>query len=95
MLALYVTDMSQTELQKLVADHCSDFGSGTVLRVLPPDERGKYGVALVEMSSSREAANLARTIGDSQYGPGLVAIRLVYGENAAPRNPVTDTRPSL
>lgn len=83
MLALYVTDMSQSELQKVVAEHCSNFGSGTVLRVLLPDERSKYGVALVEMSSSREAAHLARTIGDSQYGPGLVAIKLVHDENAA------------
>lgn len=37
MLALYVTELSETELKNLIAERCANFGSGTVLRVLPPD----------------------------------------------------------
>lgn len=80
MLTLNISGLSEPELERIVVDHCSSFGRPTTVKVLPPDERRKYGIALVEMSSSREANNLARKFGDSQYGSRLVVIHLHHGK---------------
>lgn len=75
-----ISGLSEPELKKIVVDHCSSFGRPAAVKVLPPDERREYGIALVEMSSSREANSLARKFGDSQYGSRLVVIHLHHKE---------------
>ena len=85
MLTLNIASLSEAELKKNVADRCSSFGCLTTVKVLPPEGRREYGIALVEMSSSGEANNLAKKLGDSQYGSRLVAIKLYHGEKATPK----------
>ena len=82
MLTLSLASLSEADLMKIVAGHCSPFGCLTAIKVLPPEGRRDYGIALVEMSSSREANNLARKFGDSQYGSRLVVIKLYHSEKA-------------
>lgn len=84
MLTLDIGGLSEPELQKTVVDHCSAFGCVTTVRVLPPHDRREYGIALVEMCSSREANSLAREFGDSQYGSRLVVINLYHDDKAIP-----------
>ena len=86
MLTLNLASLSEAELKNIVADHCSSFGCPTTVKVLPPEERREYGIALVEMSSSGEANNLARKFGDSQYGSRLVVIKLYHGEKLTPKD---------
>ncbi len=95
MLTLNIASLSEAELKKIVADHCSPFGCLTTVKVLPPEERREYGIALVEMSSSREANNLARKFGDSQYGSRLVVIKLYHREKATPKGFTRDLRPPI
>ena len=82
MLTLDIDGLSEPELNKVVADHCSAFGCPTTVKVLPPDDRREYGIALVEMASSGEANNLAREFGGSQYGSRLVVINLYHDKKA-------------
>ncbi len=91
MLTVDLAGLSQAELKSVVAGHCSAFGRLTTIRVLPPEKRREYGIALVEMSSSEEANNLARSIGDSQYGSRLVVIKLYADENATAKGPTCDS----
>ena len=95
MLTLNIASLSEAELKEIVADHCSAFGCLTAVKVLPPEERREYGIALVEMSSSREANNLARKFGDSQYGSRLVVIKLYHGEKATSNGLTGDLRPPI
>ncbi len=95
MLTLNIASLSETELKKIVADHCSPFGCLTTIKVLPPEECRDYGIALVEMSSSGEANNLARKFGDSQYGSRLVVIKLYHGEKAASNELTREFRPPI
>lgn len=95
MLTLNLVSLSEAELEKIVTDHCSHFGGLTTVKVLPPEERREYGIALVEMSSSREANSLARKFGDSQYGSRLVVIKLYHDEGATPKGLTGDLRPAV
>lgn len=95
MLTLNIAGLSEAELKTIVADHCSAFGCLTTVRVLPPEARREYGIALVEMSSSGEANNLARNFGDSQYGSRLVVIKLYHGEKATTKGLTRDLRPPM
>jgi beta-lactamase regulating signal transducer with metallopeptidase domain len=101
MLTLSFVSLSEAELKKVVADHCSAFGCPTTVKVLPPEEHREYGIALVEMSSSGEANDLATKFGDSQYGSRLVVIKLYHGEKATSkeltgvlRSPICDANPT-
>ena len=95
MLTVNIASLSEAELMKIVADHCAPFGRLTTVRVLPPEARREYGIALVEMSSSGEADNLARKFGDSQYGSRLVVINLYHGNEATPKGLRRDLRPPV
>ena len=95
MLTLNIASLSEAELKEIVADHCSHFGCPTTIKVLPPEERREYGIALVEMSSSGEANNLARNFGDSQYGSRLVVIKLYHGGSGAPNGLRRELHPPI
>lgn len=95
MLTLNIASMPEVELTKIVADHCSPFGCLTSVKVLPPEGRREYALALVEMSSSREANDLAAKFGDSQYGSRLVVIKLYPIEKATTKGSASDLRPPV
>ena len=95
MLTLNMASVPEAELAKIVADHCSPFGYPTNVKVLPPEERREYAIALVEMSSSREANNLATKFGDAQYGSRLVVIKLYRIEKATAKGLTRELRPPV
>ena len=76
MLTLDLTDLSQTELERVVAEYCSPFGCTTVLKVLRPDNRSGHGAAAVKMSTIAEADDLARNVGGARCGSKVI-IRLL------------------
>lgn len=75
MLILDMQGSSNCEPERIVAEHCSRFGSATVIRLPMPDERREYGIAAVKMRSSAEANAIARKFGDARFGR-IVLIRL-------------------
>ena len=95
MLTLNIASVPEAELTKIVADHCSSFGSLTTVKVLPPEGRREYALALVEMSSSSEASNLATKFGDSQYGSRLVVIKLYHSGKATTKALTRDLYPPV
>ena len=94
-MTLNMANMSEAGLANIVADHCSPFGRLTTVKVLPPEERREYAIALVEMSSSREASNLAAYFGDSQYGSRLVVIKLYHRQKAIETGLTRDLHPPV
>ena len=74
MLVVDMTDLPHAMLHSLVADHCSRFGSATLLKVLPPDDHNELGIAEIEMATPDEADNLARRYGDSRNDRRVVIV---------------------
>ena len=76
MLTLDLTGLSQTELERVVAEYCSPFGCATILKVLRPDDHSGHGAAAVKMSTMAEADDLARNVGGARCGSKVI-IRLL------------------
>ncbi len=87
MLTLDMAGLTETALAKMVAARCSEFGTGEVLRVLPPDQRRDYGIAVVQMSSMREACDLTKKFGGLPYRSRLVVINLIQQIVRQPNEP--------
>jgi hypothetical protein len=83
MLIVDMTNLSQTDLKKSIADRCSDFGHATVLKVLRPEGPSDFGAAALEMSDLEEAEHLAREFSGSRCGCKVI-IRLVQAGQAMP-----------
>ena len=75
MLNIDMTDLSDTELEKIVAERCSQFGSVASLTVLPAHDNCKSAVAFVSMSTADQLDRVAAHIGDSR-SDSFVFIRI-------------------
>jgi hypothetical protein len=75
MLTLDMTDLSETELESIVARHLSPFGRPSVIKVMPRDTQRKYDIVAVKMPTRAQASVAAAHLGHSQYGP-IVVIKL-------------------
>lgn len=76
MLTLDIADLSEPELKKAVAGHCSRFGLVLDIWILRPEDSRHDTVAAVEMSTRTEARRLLKACGDRAAG-GTVIMRLV------------------
>ena len=66
MLTIDMTDLSDTTLEKIVAERCSQFGSVANLTVLPAHDNCKSAVAFVSMSTADQLERVVTHIGDSR-----------------------------
>ena len=83
MLTIDMTDLSDTELEKIVAERCSQFGSVASLTVLPAHDTCVSAVAFVSMSTADQLDRVATHIGDSRSG-SFVFIRIQQEKERLP-----------
>ena len=67
MVTLDMAGLSDRDLENIVAQHCSQFGTVKSLRILPPDDLVAYPIALVQMSSAAGLDAVSAAMGDSKY----------------------------
>ncbi len=72
MLALEMTNLSEEELEDVVAEYCSFFGCVKILNVLAPRNQNHHGAAAVRMSTEAEAEELAKNVGGSRCGSKVI-----------------------
>jgi hypothetical protein len=75
MLTLDFQTVSEPEAVQIIAAHCAEFGTATVLKVDFPDVRTGQGAAVIRMSSYEEATKLVTEFGGSRCGTKVI-IRL-------------------
>ena len=75
MLTLDIGGLSEPDLRKAIASHCSEFGTVKVVNVLPPNDQSEYVVAVVTMAAPAEAAAVDRKFGNAKVGSTAI-IRL-------------------
>jgi hypothetical protein len=75
MLSIDMTHLSETELEKIVTERCSQFGSVLSLTVLLADDNCESAVAFVSMSNADQLDRVATHIGDSR-SDSFVFIRI-------------------
>jgi hypothetical protein len=79
MLTIDMTELSDTELEKIVAKRCSQFGSIASLTVLLAHDNCESAVAFVSMSTADQLDRVATHIGDSR-SDSFVFIRIEQGK---------------
>ena len=72
MLELDLCNLAAAEVEKIVASHCSRFGTVTNVSVRPPLAGSGDLVALVSMSTEEEFARVYAKYGDSKFGASVV-----------------------
>ena len=87
MLFIRVSGIPHAQLERLVARHCSQFGSVTSARIVPSPDNGD--VALVTMSDPEDTKRLLINVGDAQNGH-VVVIRLM--QRSLPQSRETKTQ---
>ena len=83
MLTIDMTDLSDTALEKVVAERCSQFGSVASLTVMLADDDCESAVAFVSMSTADQLDRVATHIGDSRSG-SFVFIRIEQEKEKRP-----------
>jgi hypothetical protein len=79
MLTIDMSDLSNTGLERIVAERCSQFGSVANLTVLPAHDTRESAVAFVSMSTADQMERVATQIGDSR-ADSFVFIRIQQGK---------------
>lgn len=74
-MLLNMAGLSEAELEKIVADRCSPFGSVASIRVLQPGYPSRYSIALVRMSTAGALEKVVAHLGASKSGATAI-IRL-------------------
>jgi hypothetical protein len=75
MLTIDMTKLSDTGLEKIIAERCSQFGSVASLTVMLADDHCDSAVAFVSMSTADQLDRVATHIGDSR-SDSFVFIRI-------------------
>jgi hypothetical protein len=83
MLTIDMSDLSDTGLEKIVGERCSQFGSVASLTVLPAHDNYESAVAFVSMSTTDQLERVATYIGDSR-SDSFVFIRIEQEKEKLP-----------
>lgn len=78
-----MANLSEVDLEKIVAERCARFGSVASIRVLQPGDRARYSVALVRMSTAGALDKVVAHLGGSKSGATAI-IRLEQGKSLKP-----------
>jgi hypothetical protein len=65
MLIINAADFDETELEDIIAERCSEFGSVVGVEIRRTNDPCRYDLALVEMSTQEEASNVFNELGDA------------------------------
>ncbi len=68
MVFISADDFDETELEELISERCSEFGSVVDVTVRRDSNPKHYDLALVEMSTEEEARKVMEELGDQERG---------------------------
>ena len=64
MLIIRTADFDETELEKLISERCSEFGSVIDIEIRRASDPYCYDLAIVEMSTEEEASEVVKEPGE-------------------------------
>ena len=77
MLIVDAVDFDEIELEDLIARKCSEFGSVIDVEIHREDDPDLYDLAIVEMSSKREASRVVDKLGGRECGASVM-IKIIH-----------------
>lgn len=75
MIRLDLARLSREEVEKIITERCSEFGSISSVVIVQDSANYNFALASVEMSTHAESLNVLRRLGDSLVD-GAVVIRI-------------------
>jgi hypothetical protein len=72
MLVVNTVDFDETELEEIISDRCSEFGSVMGVEIRRHSDPHRYDLALVEMSTEEEASKVFKELGDQERGSSVM-----------------------
>lgn len=75
MITLDLARLSREELERIITERCSEFGSVATVVIVQDSAHYNFALASVEMSRREEAMEVLRRLGDSLVD-GAVVIRI-------------------
>jgi hypothetical protein len=87
MLLVNATNYDNGEMEELIAEQCSEFGFVTDVEICRNDDPYRYDLAIVEMSSGKEASKVVKQLGGKEFGSSVLL--QIYHEGKLLRGPQT------
>jgi hypothetical protein len=72
MLIIDATEFDEMELEELISERCSEFGSVVDVEIRRDSDPHRYDLALVEMSTEEEASKVVEELGDQERGTSVL-----------------------
>ena len=72
MVIINAADFDETELEEMISERCSKFGSVMSVEIRRHSDPHRYDLALVEMSTEEEASNVFKEFGDAERGTSVM-----------------------
>ncbi len=72
MVVIKAADFDDFELEELLTERCSEYGSVMGVEIRRDSDPHRYDLALVEMSTEEEASKVAEEMGDQERGTSVI-----------------------
>lgn len=72
MIRLDLARLSRAELERIITERCSQFGTVQSVVIVQDSARYNFALASVEMSTSDEATEVLRHLGDSRVDDAVM-----------------------
>jgi hypothetical protein len=72
MLIISAADFDEIELEEMISERCSEFGSVMGIEIRRDSDPHRYDLALVEMSTEEEASKVVEELGDEERGTSVM-----------------------
>ena len=72
MLVVNTADFDETELEEIISERCSEFGSVMGVEIHRDSDPYRYDLVYVEMSTAEEASKVAEEFGDAEHGTSVM-----------------------
>ncbi len=72
MVFISADDFDEAELEQIISERCSEFGSVVDVTVRRDSNPKHYDLALVEMSTAEEASKVVEELGDQERGTCVI-----------------------
>ncbi len=72
MVVINASDFDESELEELLTNRCSEYGSVMGVEIRRDNDPERYDLALVEMSTEEEASKVVQEMGDQERGTSVI-----------------------
>jgi hypothetical protein len=72
MLIIDDAEFDEVELEEMISDRCSEWGSVMDVEICRVSDPFSYDLAIVEMSNEEEASEVVKELGGDEYGASVV-----------------------